>query len=428
MLTGRCDGSTAFAPLRPVTRADVDIVALVPSSAETLVTPAAEETYEPVPISAQASTALDGKAGIESLWLSDAAVEPHDDSATVDEPIAPKQRPWIVRHWALPVVALMLVAAYLTLRDHLPGVKSIADAFSTANLRWLTVAVVLEYISNAMFARQQRALLRSLGVRMSMARALAVTYARSALAISVPAGSAVSAGSHSAEYKRGGANTEKATAVMVISGLLSVAGLFALYVFGVIGVVLAQPVISWHQHPVLITAALVATAAGIVTWLLLRRANMARAAARIAAEVPVAPVDQPRRRLDSVRTATRQALNAWRSLRVRDWSVAGLFAVANWLFDLLCLAATARAFDLPVGLITLSSIYLGVQIVRQVPLTPGGVGFVETGLLAGLVSAGGSPAAAAAVVLTYRVLSCWAFLPLGGLAWLGLRASARADS
>jgi hypothetical protein len=103
--------------------------------------------------------------------------------------------------------------------------------------------------------------------------------------------------------------------------------------------------------------------------------------------------------------------------------IATVFAVVNWLADMLCLAAAARAFALPVGLVTIATIYLGVQIVRQIPLTPGGIGLIETGLLAGLASAGAPTAAAAAVVLTYRVLSCWLILPLGGLAWLGLRST-----
>ena len=112
----------------------------------------------------------------------------------------------------------------------------------------------------------------------------------------------------------------------------------------------------------------------------------------------------------------------WRTVRPRHWALALTFAALNWLTDLLCLAAAARAFALPVGLFTLASIYLGVQLVRQIPVTPGGIGLIETGLLAGLATAGAGAAAAAAVVLTYRLLSCWLILPIGGASWLGLRA------
>jgi uncharacterized protein (TIRG00374 family) len=80
-----------------------------------------------------------------------------------------------------------------------------------------------------------------------------------------------------------------------------------------------------------------------------------------------------------------------------------------------------RRSSIPVGVTTVAGIYLGVQIVRQIPLTPGGIGVVEAALIAGLTAAGGTAPAAAAVVLTYRLLSFWLILPVGGLAWLSLR-------
>ena len=72
-------------------------------------------------------------------------------------------------------------------------------------------------------------------------------------------------------------------------------------------------------------------------------------------------------------------------------------------------------------MVTLGAIYLTVQIVRQIPLTPGGLGVIEISLLAGLVSAGAGEAAAAATVLVYRLLSCWLIIPVGLLGWLLLR-------
>ena len=70
---------------------------------------------------------------------------------------------------------------------------------------------------------------------------------------------------------------------------------------------------------------------------------------------------------------------------------------------------------------TLAGIYLGVQIVRQVPLTPGGVGVIDTALVAGLTAAGATAATAVAAVLVYRLISCWLLLPAGGVAVVLLR-------
>ncbi|HEY6596185.1 MAG TPA: hypothetical protein VI011_19100, partial [Asanoa sp.] len=41
------------------------------------------------------------------------------------------------------------------------------------------------------------------------------------------------------------------------------------------------------------------------------------------------------------------------------------------------------------------------------------------------VAAGATGGTAAAVVLTYRILSCWLIAPIGMLAWVGLQASDR---
>jgi uncharacterized protein (TIRG00374 family) len=125
-----------------------------------------------------------------------------------------------------------------------------------------------------------------------------------------------------------------------------------------------------------------------------------------------------------VRKTLESAREGWRAgaaLRGRDWVTAVLYAAANWLTDLLCLVATCRAVGLPVGVATLSGIYLGVQIVRQVPLTPGGVGIIDTALIAGLTAAGATASTAVAAVLIYRLLSCWLLLPVGGIAGVALR-------
>src|SRR3989440_493608 len=91
-------------------------------------------------------------------------------------------------------------------------------------------------------------------------------------------------------------------------------------------------------------------------------------------------------------TPVLDAVRSSRSVARRDWALALAAATANWLTDLLCLAAAARAFHLPLSLVELAAVYLTVQIVRQVPITPGGIGVIEMSLLAGLISAGAGEA------------------------------------
>jgi uncharacterized membrane protein YbhN (UPF0104 family) len=361
------------------------------------------------------------------------------------------------RLWTAIIAVAMLAVAIITLRGHLPSAGDVTIALRTGDPIWVVVAAVCEAISLGMFARQQRSILGALSVRMSLPRAIAVTYARSALAISMPAGSAVSAGFAFQQYRRSGASREQAAAVTVLSGLISFFGLAALYIGGALTLVAMRPTQTWHAHPTLVitTAAglLVGTAIGItahrrgkahandpdhyvttatgsvpLTATRPRPAPAATAAVTPAAApariVPTTTADPDaawRRRTAAIRAGLHESVTAWRTLRARHWTGAGTFALINWLTDMLCLAAAARAFNLPVGLVEIAGIYLGVQLLRQIPLTPGGIGLIETGLLAGLTAAGAPGAGAAAAVLTYRLLSCWLILPLGGLAALALR-------
>ncbi len=319
------------------------------------------------------------------------------------------------KHWQIPLIVIMLALAFLTLRGRLPSTHSIARAISSASVGWIIVAAVLEWVSLSMFARQQRSLLGALDVSMTFPRALAVTYARSAISISMPAGSAISAGFAFQQYRKSGATNDKAAAVMVLSGVVSFIGLGTLYVAGIFGLIASGPQAAFRAHPTLIYAIGALAVFIVAAWILRRRASFTRPA-------PRTEISAPAGRGDRLRASLVRTVEAGRSLRGRDWGVAGGFAIANWLLDLLCLAATARAFSLPVGLFAISTMYLGVQIIRQLPITPGGIGLIETGLLAGLTHAGAGAGAATAAVLTYRVFSCWLIIPLGGLAWLGLRA------
>ena len=88
------------------------------------------------------------------------------------------------------------------------------------------------------------------------------------------------------------------------------------------------------------------------------------------------------------------------------------------------LTAATLAVGADVDLIALATVYVGVQVLRQIPFTPGGIGIIEAALLAGLIASGSAAAPAAAAVLIYRALTFWLILPAGGIAALLDRAPA----
>ena len=57
--------------------------------------------------------------------------------------------------------------------------------------------------------------------------------------------------------------------------------------------------------------------------------------------------------------------------------------------------------------------FCAAQILAQIPITPGGLGFVEAGLTAMLTLAGVSAGAAVLATFTYRLFSYWLPLPVG---------------
>jgi uncharacterized protein (TIRG00374 family) len=60
--------------------------------------------------------------------------------------------------------------------------------------------------------------------------------------------------------------------------------------------------------------------------------------------------------------------------------------------------------------------YTASMVLGMIPITPGGLGFVEAGLTGLLALAGVLPSQAALATLAYRLVSFWLPLPAGGVA------------
>jgi uncharacterized protein (TIRG00374 family) len=309
----------------------------------------------------------------------------------------------------LAVVAGVAGLAVVGLRGRLPAPGDVLDATVALAVPWALLAVALQAVSIGAFALQQRRLFDGLGVRIGLPRTVGVVLAGTALANTMPAGAAVATAYTVREFGRAGATHEVAVASAVVSGLASIGGLTVLYAGGGLAVVTTGP--RWQ--PLLVVLVLTVVTAVVVV-------AGRRFADRPDGERPVGEGRVAR----FLRAAARSGREAWRAgagLRTRDWVTVLVFATAKWLADLACLVAVVRAFGLPVAVTALAGLYLSVQVVRQIPLTPGGIGIIETALVTGLTAAGATAAPAAAAVLVYRLLSCWLLIPAGGVAAVMLR-------
>jgi uncharacterized membrane protein YbhN (UPF0104 family) len=278
------------------------------------------------------------------------------------------------------------------------------------------VAAAAQALSLGMFARQQRRLLAAFGVVVGVRRMLAITYAQSAISLSLPAGAAVSAGFAFSQFRARGATSRTAATVIVLSGLLSAAALAVLAAASGVAVLARY---RWA------TAVAIAVAAAVGGWH--RRRNQRKKAHPLRVLIPagLGRLGRRWRPLGRAFDAVSEAVTAAAHMRAVDWLVAAAFAALNWVTDLLSLYAATRAVGLTLPLLAVTGGYLAVQVVRQIPITPGGIGVIEASLLVVLVSAGAAHAPAAAAVVVYRALSCWLIVAIGLVSWTVLQAIGR---
>lgn len=103
------------------------------------------------------------------------------------------------------------------------------------------------------------------------------------------------------------------------------------------------------------------------------------------------------------------------------WRSALLAAVGNTAFDYLALLCALRAVGVAPRPSLVVLAYAAAELLAQIPLTPGGLGFVEAGLVGTLTLAGASGPAALSATLLYRLVSYWLPIPVGGAAYLLFR-------
>jgi uncharacterized protein (TIRG00374 family) len=102
----------------------------------------------------------------------------------------------------------------------------------------------------------------------------------------------------------------------------------------------------------------------------------------------------------------------------RNWWEALLAASGRWLFDYATLLAALNAVGAHPRPSLVLLAFFAAQLLGTLPLTPGGLGFVEAGLTGTLALAGVGAGRAVVATLAYRLVSFWLPIPAGGVAAL----------
>jgi len=119
---------------------------------------------------------------------------------------------------------------------------------------------------------------------------------------------------------------------------------------------------------------------------------------------------RPRSGLDERLVEERDAIRAILGSR---WPVAVADSIGRWIFEFFVLLVILIAIGAsPNPVLVLFAMTIGA-LLNLIPLTPGGIGFVEVGLTGTLIAAGIPANAALLATLAFRLVSFWLPLPFG---------------
>ena len=104
-----------------------------------------------------------------------------------------------------------------------------------------------------------------------------------------------------------------------------------------------------------------------------------------------------------------------------DWLRAVSTAIGRWAFEYLVLLVTLDAIGANPDPWLVLIVFVAASALGMLPFTPGGLGFVEAGLVGALTLTGVHTGDAVLATLMFRLMSLWLPLPIGAVAGLVFR-------
>jgi putative heme transporter len=330
------------------------------------------------------------------------SVAKHDSASKHD-------RQWAFVRRALEV--LVLGAAALFVLSRVNNVGSVAGAFDHLHWHWLFVGVGAEACSIVALAWMQHKLLRVGGLPVSVPDLVPVTLASNAVSLSLPAGTLFAEGYTFRQYQWLGASQVLAIWSQLSAGALATAALAAVAVAGA--------AIAPGLRLQLLPGLTLVLAGAVVAAALFRRAPLL--GSLIGRTLRGSERFLPSslcRHLRSAQVALRQmeSFNPPPKL----WMACFGFAALNWLLDAVVLTTGLLTVGAPVPWKDLLLCYAAAQVLVELPITPGGLGLVEGGLVEVLIRFHVPASLATAGTLVYRAVSYWLLLLVGWSAALYL--------
>jgi uncharacterized protein (TIRG00374 family) len=317
-----------------------------------------------------------------------------------------------LRHGIL-IFLVVIVVEYLVVPE-LIGASRNVHYLEKLNVGWLIAGVGFEAASLFTYALLTWTVLPH--HRPSISRLFRIDLSTTAVAHTVPGGTAASAGLGYRLLTTNGVSGTDAAFTMATQGIGSAV---VLNVMLWLALVVSIPLAGFHT--IYIVVALLGMIAlaffGVLVLLLTRGEDPAARLVRRIGEM------LPRVRPDRFEGTFRHISDSLRTLaRNRDRLRSALvWAAANWLLDAAALWAFLAALGRYVNPIELLAAYGIANVLAAIPITPGGLGFVEASLPLLLASFGVTKNVALLGVLGWRIINFWLPIPIGAACYLSLR-------
>ena len=313
------------------------------------------------------------------------------------------------------IFALLLIVEYLVVPE-LVGASKDLYLLGRVNAFWLAGGVILEFASLFCYGLLTQALLPPGAHNPGLSVLFRIDLAAAAVAHVIPAGTLGSAGLGYKLFTDAGIKGRDAAVMMATKGLGSTV---VLNVLLWLSLVISIPLAGFH--PIYVTVAV--TGAVILAAVAALTFGFIRGASRASRIVHAFGDRIPGYSGDRLEQALLEAANSLRALgRDRHTLIMSLtWASLNWILDAASLWCFVAAFGKFVNPVELFAAYGIANIAGALPVTPAGLGVVDSVAPLLLVSFGVTRSVATLGVLGWRLVNFWLPIPAGAIAYVSLK-------
>jgi uncharacterized protein (TIRG00374 family) len=313
------------------------------------------------------------------------------------------------------IFVLLLIIEYLVVPE-LVGASKDLYLLARVSAFWLAAGVILECLSLFCYGLLTQALLPPGAHNPGLSVLFRIDLAAAAVAHVIPAGTLGSAGLGYKLFTDAGIKGRDAAVMMTAKGLGSTV---VLNVLLWLSLVISIPLAGFH--PIYVTVAI--TGAVIIAAVAALAFGFIRGASRASRILHMIGDRIPGLSGDRLEQALLEAANSLRALgRDRHTLVMSLtWASLNWILDAASLWCFVAAFGKFVNPVELFAAYGIANVAGALPLTPAGLGVVDSLAPLLLVSFGVTRSVATLGVLGWRLVNFWLPIPAGAIAYVTLK-------